>query len=275
MSRDLLIKSSPHDKVGPTRAFTTRLQKGGAWLDDMRVLVREWDDRVLTEANEHELAGRVLGKRTRSRASDTYRRAFLPRFIEGDPPKAWKLVRTLEDREVALEIIRPVYYWITARSDKLLYDFVTQELFAASRRHDPHVRINEVARWITSRLEAQNQRWTPTVTLKVARGLLAALRDFGILEGTAKKRISPVYLPVEAFAYIAFCLHELGASGEALVSHRDWRLFLMSPAVSERLFIEASQRRLLQFEAAGKIYRVEFPASTVEEYSDVVARRQF
>jgi hypothetical protein len=275
MQGALIAKSSLPDPVVSSSVFTTRLQKGGAWLDDMRALVRAWDDQVKAEANEHDLARNVLGKKTRSRSSDAYRRAFLPRFIEGNPANGWKLLRPLEDREIEIEIIRPAYYWLTARSEKLLYDFVAQELFVANKHHDPNVRINETARWITSRLQAQRQRWTPTVTLKVARGLLAALRDFGILEGASKKRISPSYLPVEAFAYIAFCLHDLGVSGEALVSHRDWRLFLMSPAVVERLFIEASQRRLLQFEAAGKIYRVEFPVTNLEAYADVVARREF
>ena len=111
------------------------------------------------------------------------------------------------------------------------------------------------------------------MTAKVARGILATLRDFGILEGTAKKRIAPVYLPIESFAYIAFALHQEDVSGQNLVQHRDWLLFLFSPPVVEHMFLEADRHGLLRFQAAGKIVRVDFPAHSFEEMADVVAAR--
>ena len=53
-------------------------------------------------------------------------------------------------------------------------------------------------------------------TRRVAQGLLAALRDFGVLQGAVKKRIAPAYLPVEAFAYVAFYLRQHQPSGAKL-----------------------------------------------------------
>jgi hypothetical protein len=43
--------------------------------------------------------------------------------------------------------------------------------------------------------------WSEPTILRIAQGLLSALRDFGVLQGAAKKRIAPAYLPVTAFAY--------------------------------------------------------------------------
>ena len=102
--------------------------------------------------------------------------------------------------------------------------------------------------------------------------MLATLRDFGILEGTAK-RIAPVYLPVESFAYIAFALQQEGASGLHLVQHQDWFLFLFSPPVVEHMCLEADRHGLLRFQAAGKIVRIDFPAHNFEEIADVVVAR--
>ncbi len=118
-----------------------------------------------------------------------------------------------------------------------------------------------------------DKRWSQTVTAKVARGVLATLRDFGILEGTVKKRIAPVYLPVESFAYIAFALQQEGASGPHLVHHQDWLLFLFSPSVVEHMFLEADRHGLLHFQAAGKIVRIDFPVHSFEEMANVVAAR--
>jgi Putative inner membrane protein (DUF1819) len=259
--------------VESDRSYTTRLQKGGALLNDMRLLVRTWNGGPLNEQREAGILENVLGKQSRARAADTYGRAFIPRFIRGNPPEAWRIGRALEDREVSSNTIRPIYYWITARSEPLLYDYVTEELMFRSRRADRTIRVDETASWIRAKLAEREKAWSPTVTLKVARGMLATLRDFHILEGAAKKHIAPIYLPIEAFAYLAFALHKCGASGEGLVRHPDWGLFLLATGAVEQLFLEAHQSRLLSYQSAGRIVRIEFAASTFEEMADVVAAR--
>jgi hypothetical protein len=257
---DLMQEASP--------IYHTRIQKGGALLDDMRLLVRSWADS--SSAEETQVARSLLRKKTLARSKDTFIRAFNPRFLHGDPPNAWKLVRCLEDRNADLELLRPLYFWITARGDRLLYDFVTQELINIARSGDGSVRIEETTSWIRAQLKRTHQTWSPTVTLKVARGLLAALRDFKLLEGATRKRVAPVHLPIESFCYVAFCLCLLGCSGEALVHHPDWRLFLLTPSLVERLFLDAHQRNYLSFHSAGRIYRIDFPVASHEAYADVI-----
>ncbi len=256
-----------------TCPYNTRLQKGGALLGDMRLLVRNWTDESAESQREAMVAQNLLGKDTRTRAAETYRRAYRPRFIEGDPPEAWRIVRWLEDRSLPVEVLRPVYYWITARCERLLYDFVSDELFSRISNHDQTVRTVETCDWIAAQIKPYGRTWSPTVTKKVARGMSAALRDFGILEGAAKKRIAPAYLPIEAFAYIAFTINSQGSSGHALVTHRDWALFLLPEVVVENQFLEADRNDLLSYQAAGRIVRVDFPAQTHEEMADVVAAR--
>ncbi len=249
------------------QSYNTKIQKGGALLNDMRILVRFWkEDNGNSKLEIH----RLLGKKTLSRSMDTMVRAFIPRFIQGNPPNAWEIARLFEDRNADFEIVRPIYYWITARSDRLLYEFVTQELIRVAGSGDGSVRIEETTTWISAHIKKAGQEWTPTVTLKVGRGILAALRDFGILQGGTKKRVAPAHLPMEAFCYIAFWLVRLGYSGESLISHSDWGLFLFSPKIVERLMLEAHQLSLLSFHSAGRIYRVDFPTDDPGEYVDVL-----
>src|SRR6266852_2860878 len=236
----------------------------------MRLLVRNWQNTNANGQQNTVVAENLLGKRTRARSSDTLRYAFLPRFVNGRPPQAWKIVRALEDRHLPIEILCPVYYWITARSERLLYDFVSTELLSYSRSQVQHIKTDAVCGWISSQLAIYGKRWSQTVTTKVAQGVLATLRDFSILEGTVKKRIAPVYLPVESFAYIAFALHQEGVSGPNLVYHHDWSLFLFSPLVVEHMFLEADRHAFLRFQAAGKIIRIDFPVHSFEEMADVV-----
>jgi BrxA len=255
--------------IGP---YTTRLQKGGALLADMRLLVRSWDTRHESDRHRLPVLENILGKPSRARAKDTYRRAFLPRFIHGDPPEAWRVVRPLERRDFPLEIVRPVYYWVTVRSEPLLRDFVLEKLPEFSSTPYKQVRVDEACAWVERKLKDAGQHWSPIVALKVARGLLSALRDFGILKGRARKQVAPAYLPLESFAYIAFALHRLGASGERLLTHPDWRLFLLPAKAVELLFLEAHQYHFLGYQAAGRIIRVDFTARDYEEMADVLLR---
>ncbi len=173
--------------------FTSRLAKGGALLGDMRLLVSNWSEE-LTKANSPKSALAVLSKMTLARVRDTYTRAFRPRFIHGSPPNAWKLARTLEVSTADIEIIRAFYYWITARAEPLLYAFVTEEVFHRAGHPDREIRVGEVISWLSRKLHGVKKEWTPTVQRKVARGLLAGLRDFGILEGASGNILPPFIL---------------------------------------------------------------------------------
>lgn len=91
---------------------------------------------------------------------------------------------------------------------------------------------------------------------------MSTLRDFGILQGAVNKRLAPVYLPIEAFAYIALYLRQGQPSGERLINHPEWRLFFLSPPAVERFFVEAHQYHLLEYHAAGSIIRISFPTTS-------------
>jgi hypothetical protein len=109
--------------------------------------------------------------------------------------------------------------------------------------------------------------------VRVAQGLLSTLRDFGVLQGAVNKRIAPAYLPVTAFAYIAFYLKQRQPSGAKLLEHPDWKLFFLNRESVERFFFEANQHSLLEYHAAGTVTRLTFPADTLEEYADVLAEK--
>ena len=115
--------------------------------------------------------------------------------------------------------------------------------------------------------------WSDTTILRVAQELLATLRDFGVLEGAAKKRIAPAFFPVESFAYIAFYLKQHQPSGAKLIELPDWKLFFLHRESVERLLFEAHQHSLLEYHVAGSVTRLTFPAETLEEYANVLAQR--
>lgn len=258
--------------IGETSApwiYTTRLQKGGALLEDMRQLVRTWSKAPTDGLRDEAIRANVLNKGTRARLADVYRRTFLPRFVDGPIPNAWKFARPLEDANASVQVVRPAYYWISARGEPLMADFCREFIFPRQAIVRAGIGTEEVLGW----LREKGCPWSPTVATKVARGLLAALRDFGILEGRARKRLSGSVLPVPGFSYLARCLRETGAVSRTLLTHPDWQLFLLNPNDVEHLFLSAHQERLLEYQAAGSSVSITFPSLSLEEYAHVIAQR--
>ena len=115
--------------------------------------------------------------------------------------------------------------------------------------------------------------WSENTIARVTQGLLATLRDFGALQGAVNKRLAPVYVPVQAFAFLAFYLRQYQPSGERLLDDPEWRLFFLTHQAVEQSFFEAHQHHLLEYRAAGSIIRITFPSNSLEEYAHALAQR--
>jgi hypothetical protein len=129
----------------------------------------------------------------------------------------------------------------------------------------------QISDWVGQGKTVSN--WSEITIVRAAQELLAALRDFGVLEGSSKKKIVPVFLPTEAFAYIAFYLKQHQPSGAKLLELPDWKLFFLYRNTVERFLFEAHQHNLLEYHVAGTVTRLTFPAETLEEYANVLAER--
>jgi Putative inner membrane protein (DUF1819) len=249
--------------------YTSRIQKGGALIPEMRQLVRLWTNAPTDENKDAILRSNPLGKTTRSRLADVLNRIFVPRFVHGAIPCAWKVLRTLEEAGASSATLRPIYYWFTARSEPLLSDFVTEYLVPRRATGLRAVGVPEFISW----LGTKDMGWSEIVGIKSGRAILAALRDFGVLDGKAKKTLVRPPLPLGAFSFIAFCLSRLGVAGRDMLEHPDWTLFMLTPSDVEHLFLEAHQERLLGYHAAGTLVNLDFPVGSAEEYAHVVVRK--
>jgi hypothetical protein len=258
---------------GEAPPFTSRLQKGGALVREMRLLVQRWDDEP--GCAERLLRANVLSSPSRLRAWDAIMRTFVPRFVNSRPADLWRPLGILERAGWGTARLLPIHYYAAAAAEPLLWDFVAGMLSDRPALGQPEIRTEDVLRFLRRAPETRftHGRWTPAVSTRVARGLLAALRDFGVLAGAAKKRLTPHLLPTESFAFLAMIRGMLGYRGNTSLVDPCWRLFFLSEATVERFFIEAQQRKLLEYHAAGSVVRIEFPVETLDEYAHELAQR--
>ncbi len=261
--------------TGRRSTYTARLLKGSALLPQMRTLVRIWyEDATPAEIIAHIERHHLLGSASHRRIKDIVTKVFVPRYVRGNPPHAWRFLRPFEEVNAPLPVVRPLYYLYAARAEALMGDFVRLVLYEHYFEGLSAIRVADVLRFMAE-AEADgriSEPWSESVRLRLAQHLLAALRDFGILEGRARKRIAAPYLPIVPFAHTALLLTQ-ERRGAAVFEHPDWRLFLLRPETVERLFIEADRDGLLHYNAAGSIVRIDFPEEDLYAYSRFLAAR--
>lgn len=250
--------------------FTGNIQKGGALLEDCRRVVEVWDPTKDEASNLSRIVDQgLLAKRSRTRAEDVIRRIIRPRLIEPGPHVIPALKNFLSDPQS----FREACYFETARDETLLAAFAEDPLFEMWTDGRIGVTIQDVVDWQV-KLTATKQlpTWTDTVRIKVARGILAALRDFGILAGENSKTILPPSLSPSGFSYVAWRLHEGGGSSWSLSTSSVWRRWLLDPTRVSELFRQASGLGVMSVSAAGSAVRIDWRAHDLQEVTSAVAR---
>ena len=198
-------------------SYTSKIIKVGALLDDTKLLLADWDITQSVKINlAHILKDNILGKASRSRIKDILV-VMRERYFQY-PDLVAGLKVCLETKNLSRSVDSLLYYY-SAKNDSLLYDTVT--IFIEEKKHQ---RITEIdvpmmVDWVTSLVDADKTttRWDDYTILRCSRGLLSTLRDFGLLEGTNEKRLAPIYLTLEAFAFLAFHKYLDGSSGERII----------------------------------------------------------
>lgn len=254
---------------GEVGHYTSKIIKGGALMPDTVSILAAWDMAMSPEQNlDRLLRQNVLSKSSRMRSADVLT-VFRRRYVTS-PDMLVGLVTLV--RGFPAPYLSPLMYVQTALTDRLVFDFVVDFVGPRSLGWRREIFTAEVRAWLLDQVAAGKTEaaWSPATADRIAQGLLSTLRDFGALEGKAAKRTAILHLPLPAFAFLAFVVWSRTGSSRRFFADRVWRLFPLDRGSVERLLAEAHQEGLLQYQAAGRVVRLDFPAHRVEEYAHVL-----
>ncbi len=262
-------------KDGTNLIYSSKIIKAGALLADTKTMLANWDETAPVLENLARFRrNNTFGKASRSRIEDILA-IFRQRYLSNE--HVTKALVALVGGNFPTQSLTHILYFHTARSDSLLHDIVTKVLANFHIQRHTEVTVEDictvVSRWVDERKTTSH--WSEYTIRRVAQGILSTLRDFGVLQGAANKRLAPIYLSVEAFVYIAFYLSCNQQSSDRLIHDTEWQLFFMSPSAVERLFMEAHQHHLLEYRAAGSVVRIDFPTDSLEEYAYALVERTY
>ncbi|MGH9823085.1 MAG: BrxA family protein, partial [Blastocatellia bacterium] len=179
----MITASEPHGD-SPTRElketlYSSRIIKAGALLADTTTLLDNWDESQSLSENLARLQREnIFGKASRSRIRDILR-IFRQRYLQ-DGSITKTLVYLVKNRFPKPALDR-ILYFHSALADNSLHDTVTGVLAGFYFRGRTEIRVEDIQAalrtWV--REGKTTARWSDYTTLRVARGLLATLRDFG------------------------------------------------------------------------------------------------
>jgi Putative inner membrane protein (DUF1819) len=249
--------------------LTSNIQKGGALLDDCRRVVEAWENDRTPEENLARIADEnLLAKASRARTEDVLLRVIRPRLVAPGRHVIPALKGLLTEPRAFTEAC----YYEAARDDSLLAAFAEGPLWSWWQAGRVGVGIDDVTSWLGALAkEGRIPAWSDSVRTKAARGLLAALRDFGVLRGATRKEIAPPAMSPQGFAYVAWREHEQGASSRALATSRVWRRWLLEPDRVADLFAHAARLGVLRFSSAGSAVRVDWLTGSLAEVTGAAA----
>ena len=253
--------------------YSSKIIKAGALIGDTKTLLSHWNVDASVDENINRVQrDNVFGKASRSRVEDILA-IFRQRYLTEE--SVTKALVTLVQGKFPTAALERLLYFHSARADQLLHDAVTEILDPMKAEGLVDVNVHDFRRFLAKWVDEGKTtgHWSETTIIRAAQELLAALRDFGVLQGRRNKKIAPAYFPVESFAYVAFYLKQHQPSGAKLIELSDWNLFFLPREGVERFLFEAHQRNLLEYHVAGSVSRLTFPAKTLEEYANVLAQR--
>lgn len=252
--------------------YQSKIIKGGALLTDTRSLLSQWNiDLSVDENIDAARRMNTLGKSSRSRLNAVLRVIKSRYLYDSDIAR---MIVEFSRSSTHVDAVNLLLFYYAAKNDQLLYDSAAIILNEMRRMGRLELHTEDVVEYLAGWNDAGKMasNWNDQTMRRVAHGLMSALRDFGLLEGAANKRIKTIHVPLSAFALIAFEIAHVW-SGQRVVAHPDWALFQLNQDDVETHFIEAHQHDLLQYQAAGSTVRIEFPEKTRKAYSDVVIQR--
>ena len=255
-----------------SRPYSSKIIKAGALLPDTKALLSAWDPGLSVSENLQRVRHQnLLGKTSRSRAEDILA-IFRQRYLAEET--VVRALATIVRRQSNGNTLDRILYFHAVRADSLLHDAVIELLVPHWSRGTMEIDVREIELALRKWVEdgKTSGAWSDYTIRRVAQGVLSTLRDFGVLQGAVNKRIAPAYLSVQAFAYIAFYLKQHQPSGTKLLDLVDWKLFFLPREGVERFFLEAHQHGLLEYHVAGSVTRLTFPATTLEEYANVLTQ---
>lgn len=175
---------------------------------------------------------------------------------------------------VNYDIARLFIYYDFCRAEPVLYDAISQPVYARFEAGFSGIEISDLQAWLDDIVNGHPEvtEWSPQTRKKVLSNVLTVLRDFGLMSGVTRKTFERVYVPVTLAGYVLYSLKEnLAQFGpQTVIESPDWRLFFLDEGDVINLLKEMSIEGYCSFQKQGQIMTLELQWQDLEGYVEAI-----
>ena len=187
--------TEPDKRLRPSAPYASKIIKAGALIGDTKTLLSHWDVDASVEENISRVQrDNVFGKASRSRV-EAILAIFRQRYLTEE--SVTRALVTLLRKKFPTAALERLLYFHSARADQLFRDAVTEILVPLQARGLVDINVQDfqrsLAKWVNE--GKTTAHWSEPTIIRIAQGLLSALRDFGVLQGAVNKRSPPPTFP--------------------------------------------------------------------------------
>lgn len=261
--------------MNPPPKYTTQLQAGLGLVPETQKLLAVWRDGMGgQDLLKAALASGEFPTLAARRLRNIIIEAFCPRYLADNAAPA-KLLK-LTSGQITREDFRSLCFIFTSRANPILADFVREVYWPRYAAGGVFVSKRDSLEFVSSAVSnaRTTSRWSESTIIRIARYLLGACADFGLLGSTTgeNRPISNFRISPNVASILAHDLHFRGLGDNAVLRSPDWSLFgLESDDVLAELRRLSLRRELILQSAAG-VMHVAWKHKSMEELADAFAQ---
>jgi hypothetical protein len=239
--------------IRDSKSYSSRNASKGAMLPELNRLLLELVNGSSREnARNLVVVENVLNKKTFDNRETVWKRLSYRYFIPGNNWIIKALVKANAGGLSSMDFLSLAYLYYAIR-DRITFDFVTSVIWNKWQTGSTNVSAGDFLHFLESVEEnaSELKGWRKSTREKMASITLTALRDFGLLRGTAIKQIQRPTISSEAAYHLLAILWSEGKRGRAIFEATDWRLFLWRESDISDAFIRLAQLGWITFERSG------------------------
>lgn len=254
--------------------YTTQLQAGLGIVPETLKLLAVWEPNMTgNDLVKTALATGDFPSMTARRLRNLILEAFRPRYLVDSAMPA-RLLKAVSGT-IPREDFRSLCFLFTCRANIVLADFVREVYWPAYSSGGRSISKWDSLRFVSSAVSdgRTTSRWSESTVIRVARYLLGACADFGLLgpmKGGARP-LSTFRITPNVASVLAHDLHFRGIGDNALLRNADWTLFGLEPEDALGELKRLSLRGELIVQSAGGITQVSWKHQSMEELADVLS----
>jgi hypothetical protein len=254
--------------------YTTQLQAGLGLVPETLKLLTAWEPGMSgQDLLKAALTSGDFPTMSARRLRNIIIEAFCPRYLADNTVPA-KLLKRIS-QSITREEFRTLCFLYTSRANPILADFVRQIYWSRYSSGGNSVSKEDSLKFVASAVAngLTTKRWSETTIIRVARYLLGASADFGLLGAMQEnaRSIISFHITPTVTSVLAHDLHFKGLGDNALLRSPDWGLFGLEPeeALSELKRLSLQGEVIVQ--SAGGVTQVSWKHKSMEELAYGIA----